>query len=114
MAPTLVAVGLLGNGGVGLKPETAVDYGIVKASKRDGLRLDLDMELYAGFGMAQDGLRVLGDPGSVLVVDGVQLERVELVRADDVGGGGCVHWLAMHGMWCVEWFLDGCGKWNSY
>jgi hypothetical protein len=53
--------------------------------------LNLDVGLYEGLGMAPDGASVIGDPGSVLVVDDTQLERVELVRADEVCCGGCVH-----------------------
>jgi hypothetical protein len=54
-----------------------------------------------------DGARVLGDPGSVLVVDDAQLERVEIVQTDDVGGRGCVHWLAMHGVVYSTSILQG-------
>ncbi len=73
------------------------------------------MELYKGFGMAPDGSSVLGDPGTVLVVDDAELERVSVEQANVVVGSSVrVHWLAVRGMWCVEWILDGCGKWNSY
>jgi hypothetical protein len=52
-----------------------------------------------------------GDLSSVLVVDDAQNERVRVVQANVVVGSSVrVHWLAMRGMLCVEWFLDGCGK----
>ncbi len=52
-----------------------------------------------------------GDLSRVLVVDDKQLKRVSVVRANVVVGSSVrVHWLAMRGMLCVEWFLDGCGK----
>ncbi len=73
------------------------------------------MEPYEGFGVALDDASMLGHPGSVLVVDDAQLERVSVVRANVVVGSSVrVHWLAMLGMCVGGVFLDGCGKWNSY
>jgi hypothetical protein len=59
--------------------------------------------------VAADGARVtvLGDPGSVLVVDDAQFERVSVVRAKfGVGSSVRVNWLAMRGM-CVGGVVFG-------
>jgi hypothetical protein len=83
-----------------------VESGKVRAGERDGLRSDLVVERYEGFGMAPDGARVLGNHGSVLMVDDAQLERVSVVRANVVVGSSVrVHWLAMRGM-LVEWLVE--------
>ncbi len=74
----------------------------IGAGKRDSLQLDLLVELDEGFGVAPDGAPVVGDLGSVLVLNNTQLERVGLVRADVVGGGACVRLLAMRGVWSVS------------
>ncbi len=86
-----------------------MESGIVRASKRDSLRLDLDVELYEVFGMVQDGARVLGNPGSVLVVDDAQLERVELVQADDA----MMSRLAAAGV-SICWLRVVCGVWSGF
>ncbi len=51
------------------------------------------------------------DLGGVLVLDDAQLERVGLVRADDVGGGSVlVHWLVMRGVWSGFWMAVASGS----
>ncbi len=82
-----------------------MEPGIVRADERDGLQLDLVVEPHEGFGVVPDSARVVGDPGSVLVLNDAQLERVGLVRADVFGGSACVHWLAMRGASCSGFWM---------
>ncbi len=51
-----------------------MESGIVRAGERDGLRSDLVVEQHEGFGMAPGGARVVGDPGSVLVLNDAHFE----------------------------------------
>jgi hypothetical protein len=79
-----------------------VELGIVRAEKRDSLRPELIVEIDEGFGVAPDGSRVVGDLGSVLVLNNTQLERIGLVLADVVRGGAYVQFFGY--AWCVECF----------
>jgi hypothetical protein len=66
--------------------------------------------------VAFNGARMSRDLGYVLVVDDAQLECVSLLRANVVLLAvfcASIGWLCVVCV-LVEWFLDGCGKWNSY
>ncbi len=64
---------------------------IVGASNRHGLSLDLGVEPNELTRVSFNGARVVGDPGSVLVLNDAQFERVGLVQEDIVGCSACIH-----------------------
>ncbi len=73
---------------------------VVGASDRNGLSLNLGVELNELARVAFNGARMGCYLGSVLVVDDVHFERVGLVRADVVGGGAVRPFGGI--AWCVE------------
>ncbi len=76
-----------------------MELDIVRAGYRFCLLPDLVLVPHEGFGVVPDGARMVGYPGSVLVLNEAQFERVGLVQAEVVCCSACVYWFAMHGVW---------------
>jgi hypothetical protein len=113
-----LVVGLLLSDGTVLIEADNVVIGIVGAGDRDGLYVNLGVEPNELARAAFNGARMGCNLGAYLWLTTRSLsafawcKRVLLLV---VVVCASIVWLCVVRVWCcVEWFLDGCGKWNSY